>query len=217
MLDVVVINGGRGAGSLIPALLNQSDLRVTSIVNAYDDGKSTGEIRRFFEMLGPSDIRKVQELMLPQADSDYQTYLRLFQYRFPLNIKREEALTLIIEFVNNQREDLVGAIITANHIKTNLQEILKEFLKCLDAIEKLKEEEFNFSDCSIMNCIYAGTFLRFSRNLEKAALFIDRLFRLRGTVIATSNENKHLVAMRENGEMLYSEAEIVELSVAVGW
>ena len=38
---------------------------ITSVVNAYDDGKSTGEIRKFFGMLGPSDIRKVQELMLP--------------------------------------------------------------------------------------------------------------------------------------------------------
>ena len=39
MINVVVLNGGRGAGSLIPALLDNSSLNVTSIVNAYDDGK----------------------------------------------------------------------------------------------------------------------------------------------------------------------------------
>jgi 2-phospho-L-lactate transferase/gluconeogenesis factor (CofD/UPF0052 family) len=60
MLNVVVLNGGRGAASIIPALLCREGLNVTSVVNAYDDGKSTGEIRRFFDMLGPSDIRKVQ-------------------------------------------------------------------------------------------------------------------------------------------------------------
>ena len=65
MLNVVVLNGGRGAATLIPTLLSRQGLHVTSIVNAYDDGKSTGEIRRRFGMLGPSDIRKVQELMLP--------------------------------------------------------------------------------------------------------------------------------------------------------
>jgi 2-phospho-L-lactate transferase/gluconeogenesis factor (CofD/UPF0052 family) len=62
-----------------------------------------------------------------------------------------------------------------------------------------------------MNCLYAGAFLIFNRNIEQATLFIDRLFKLRGTVLPTSIENKKLVALRENGEMLYSEAEIVEL------
>ena len=66
MLNIVVLNGGRGAASIIPAMLRHQGLNVTSIVNAYDDGKSTGEIRKFIDMLGPSDIRKVQELMLPE-------------------------------------------------------------------------------------------------------------------------------------------------------
>ena len=88
MINVVVLNGGRGASSLIPELLNIDGLNVTSIVNAYDDGKSTGEIRRFFDMLGPSDLRKVQELMLP-VDSDYSENLKLFNYRFPEKVDRE--------------------------------------------------------------------------------------------------------------------------------
>ena len=56
MLNVVILNGGRGASAIIPALLAQQRLHVTSVVNAYDDGKSTGAIRRFFGMLGPSDF-----------------------------------------------------------------------------------------------------------------------------------------------------------------
>ena len=60
MINVVVINGGRGASVLIPELLKVPGVNLSSIVNAYDDGKSTGEIRKFFDMLGPSDIRKVQ-------------------------------------------------------------------------------------------------------------------------------------------------------------
>ena len=84
MLNVVILNGGRGASSIIPALLSRQRLHVTSIVNAYDDGKSTGAIRKFFGMLGPSDIRKVQELMLPRDDPDYDKNLALFQYAFAL-------------------------------------------------------------------------------------------------------------------------------------
>ena len=59
MLNVLLINGGRGAAQIIPKFLEKEDLFITSVVNAYDDGKSTGEIRKFFKMLGPSDIRKV--------------------------------------------------------------------------------------------------------------------------------------------------------------
>ena len=62
MINVVILNGGRGASTLIPAILGNREIELTSIVNPYDDGKSTGEIRRFFNMLGPSDSRKVQEL-----------------------------------------------------------------------------------------------------------------------------------------------------------
>ena len=47
--------------------------------------------------------------------------------------------------------------------------------------------------------------------MKRLKLFFGKLFNLRGNVIATSIENKYLVALRENGEMLYSEAEIVEL------
>ena len=68
MLNIVVFNGGRGAATIIPALIEQQGINLTSVVNAYDDGKSTGEIRNFFGMLGPSDIRKVQQLMLPEND-----------------------------------------------------------------------------------------------------------------------------------------------------
>ncbi len=211
MLNVVVLNGGRGAGALIPPLLNQPGFQVTSVVNAYDDGKSTGEIRRFFEMLGPSDIRKVQELMLPTNDPDFASNLKLFKHRFSINCLRDEALEEISKFASGDSDYIAGSAFTSDHITSNLRTLLSEFLQCLRTIEKLKEKKFNFSDCAIMNCIYAGAFLRFGRNIEQANLFIERLFRLRGTVISTSNENKHLVALRENGEMLYSEAEIVEL------
>ena len=50
-----------------------------------------------------------------------------------------------------------------------------------------------------------------SRNIERATIGIDQLFQLCGTVLPTSIEDKKLVAQRENGEILYTEADIVEL------
>jgi 2-phospho-L-lactate transferase/gluconeogenesis factor (CofD/UPF0052 family) len=211
MLNVVILNGGRGASAIIPVLLDRQGMHVTSIVNAYDDGKSTGEIRRFFSMLGPSDIRKVQELMLPAEDPDYQANLRVFQYRFPVGIAREDVLAHLRLFSSGASSELVGSRFESTKVISALREFVNEFLTALHSIEQVNGEQFSFEDCSIMNCIYAGAFLVFNRNIEQATLFMDRLFKLRGTVLPTSIEDKKLVALRENGEMLYSEAEIVEL------
>lgn len=211
MLNLVILNGGRGAASIIPALLARQGLHVTSVVNAYDDGKSTGEIRHFFGMLGPSDIRKVQELMLPQDDPEYQVNLHLFQYRFPLNCKRDKVLAHLRAFADDGQTELVGVKVSSVKVRSSLQSFLREFLAGLSAVEQVAGEQLNFADCSIMNCLYAGAFLVFNRNIEQATLFIDHLFKLRGTVLPTSIEDKKLVALRENGQMLYSEADIVEL------
>ena len=211
MLNIVVLNGGRGAGSLIPSLLNNSSFHVTSIVNAYDDGKSTGEIRRFFEMLGPSDIRKVQELMLPVDHPDYESNLAIFQYRFPESITYNNAFNEVNNFTLKSSSSIAGISFTSASITSHLRVYLNEFITAIRVLEKVKNTKFNFSDCSIMNCIYAGAFLIHNRNIEDATLAIEKLFNLRGEVIPTSIENKKLAALRENGEILYSEAEIVEL------
>lgn len=211
MLNVVIINGGRGAAAVIPSLLARQGLHVTSVVNAYDDGKSTGEIRRFFGMLGPSDIRKVQELMLPADDIDHAANVHVFQYRFPLDCQHAEVVAQLNAFATGASDDLVGARFSSAKVRSALRVFVREFLAGLNSIEQVRGERFNFSDCSIMNCLYAGAFLVFNRNIERATQFIDRLFKLRGTVLPTSIEDKQLVALRENGQILYSEAEIVEL------
>lgn len=211
MLNVVILNGGRGAAALIPALLRQQGLNVTSVVNAYDDGKSTGEIRRFFDMLGPSDIRKVQELMLPEDDADHAAHLHLFHFRYPLDCDRTELLAALRAFAEAHSDELVGVRFQSARVTRVLRYFVREFLDGLLVTEKARGEQLGFADCSIMNCIYAGAFLALDRNIETAARHLDRLFKLKGTVLPTSIEDKKLVALRENGEMLYCEADIVEL------
>lgn len=211
MLNIVVLNGGRGAATLIPALLDRQGLHVTSVVNAYDDGKSTGEIRSFFGMLGPSDIRKVQQLMLPMDDPHHDSNVALFTHRYPLKRERDDVLEDLRCFASGQRDSLAGITLSSPSILASLRIFINHFLDSLRLIEQVQARQFSFADCSLMNCLYAGAFVAFNRNLEEATKAIDRLFRLRGIVLPTSNDNLFLVALRENGEMLYSEAEIVEL------
>lgn len=211
MINVVILNGGRGAGTIIPKLLEHKYCNVISVVNAYDDGKSTGEIRKFFGMLGPSDIRKVQELMLPRENKDYDEHISLFQYRYPENIDYNDALNQINRFVTKENEVIAGTKISNLKVRSAIKLFLNEFLNGINLIGRHNQEKFNFNDCSIMNCIYAGAYLYFNRNLETATEQIEKIFKLRGKVLPTSVENKTLVGLRENGEILYCEADIVEL------
>jgi 2-phospho-L-lactate transferase/gluconeogenesis factor (CofD/UPF0052 family) len=210
MLNVVVLNGGRGAASIIPAMLRRQGLNVTSIVNAYDDGKSTGEIRRFFDMLGPSDIRKVQELMLPDDDPHHAASKALFDYRYPLGGERDAILADMRAFADGG-EAVAGIAVPRAGVRRLLRQFVREFLDGLAVIEKARDARFEFGDCSLMNCLYAGAYLACGRDMERTTRTMDRLFRLKGTVLPNSVENKWLMALRQNGEMLYSEAEIVEL------
>jgi 2-phospho-L-lactate transferase/gluconeogenesis factor (CofD/UPF0052 family) len=210
MLNIVVLNGGRGAASIIPAMLRRQGLNVASIVNAYDDGKSTGEIRRFFDMLGPSDIRKVQELMLPEGDPHHATSKALFDYRYPVGAGRDGILAEMRRFAEGG-EAVAGIQVPRRTVRDMLQRFVREFLDGLAVIEKARDARFEFGDCSLMNCLYAGAYLACGRDMETTTRMMDRLFRLKGTVLPNSVENKWLMALRQNGEVLYSEAEIVEL------
>ena len=146
MLNVVVINGGRGAAALIPALLDVQGVNLTSVVNAYDDGKSTGEIRRFFRMLGPSDIRKVQELMLPEADPDHAASLRLFAFRYPQDVQREQALAALDAFARGDLPEIVGVRFASAKVNSALRRFVREFIDGLAVSEKAMGEQLSFAD-----------------------------------------------------------------------
>jgi 2-phospho-L-lactate transferase/gluconeogenesis factor (CofD/UPF0052 family) len=59
VVSVVLFSGGRGSGVLTRQLVGHPDVTLTIAINGYDDGASTGEVRRFLgDSLGPSDFRK---------------------------------------------------------------------------------------------------------------------------------------------------------------
>lgn len=211
MVNIVSFNGGRGAKNLIPAFLEVDGINLTSVVNAYDDGKSTGVIRSFFKMLGPSDIRKVQEAMVPEDLADYAAILKAYDFRYKEDADHDEVIKGLEEFTSGKSNELVGINFSDVTIRESLRTLMIKLLNGIELIEKAEKKRISFSDCSIMNLIYAGAFLYFGGDFEEATIFIDKLFKLRGTVLPTNNEDKKLVAIREDGTILYSEAEIVEL------
>src|ERR1700687_2465435 len=83
-LNVVLFSGGSGTGTICSALLRQPQLALTIIINAYDDGHSTGRLRRFIPgMLGPSDVRKNINRMMPRTQERHEALLSLSEHRLP--------------------------------------------------------------------------------------------------------------------------------------
>ena len=56
-------------------------------------------------MLGPSDIRKVQSLMIPESEFT-EEYKKLFDFRIDENISNSDALDEIKGFTSNKTKTL---------------------------------------------------------------------------------------------------------------
>jgi len=82
-MKVVIFSGGSGSTEIQKGLMQYPEIDVDIIVNGYDNGKSTGAIRKMFngKILGPSDIRKNQfnQYKLQYKDSKLTEFL---DYRF---------------------------------------------------------------------------------------------------------------------------------------
>ncbi len=77
MKKIVVIGGGTGLSTLLRSIRDYP-IDIAAVVTMADDGKSTGQLRRDFEMLPPGDIRKCIAALSDKED----LLLDLFQYRF---------------------------------------------------------------------------------------------------------------------------------------
>ena len=59
LIKISIFCGGSGSESIIKYFSTKEDVKLTLLVNAYDDGKSTGKLRKLIPgFLGPSDFRK---------------------------------------------------------------------------------------------------------------------------------------------------------------
>jgi len=66
----VLFSGGTGTDSITQALLRHPQIRLRILINAYDDGLSTGRLRKFIpSMLGPSDVRKNVNRLMPRPNA----------------------------------------------------------------------------------------------------------------------------------------------------
>src|SRR3954471_13726106 len=95
-INVVLFSGGSGTQSITEAFLRHSQIALKILINAYDDGHSTGRLRRFIPgMLGPSDVRKNINRLMPVEERCQQAIKAISDHRLPVGIPRGEALAMI--------------------------------------------------------------------------------------------------------------------------
>jgi 2-phospho-L-lactate transferase/gluconeogenesis factor (CofD/UPF0052 family) len=215
-ISVVLFSGGSGTKSITEALLRHPQISLTILINAYDDGHSTGRLRRFIPgMLGPSDVRKNINRLMPLEERGQKALKVISDYRLPVGISRSDALDFIDHVLAGSYAALppkVGAQFEL--LSVGQYRRLCSFLHTF--IEYFHEQErggraFDFTDCAIGNLLFAGCYLQEGRDFNRTMDAFSTFYEVRPGVLLniTLGENLFLVAEKENGAVLLNEADIV--------
>jgi 2-phospho-L-lactate transferase/gluconeogenesis factor (CofD/UPF0052 family) len=216
MLKVVVFSGGRGSEVLSRELLRNPKVALTLAINGYDDGASTGEVRRFLgDALGPSDFRKNASRLARELQTCPADLVELLDKRLPVGCTQAEALDYLRAMTGgdaasmgraNAITSLFAGLDAASREDVGVR--LAEFARELESTGKA----FDFSDCSIGNLVFAGSFLHQRRDFNAAVADYCAMLRVPAGMIenVTDGANAYLVAVDSKGQLLGSEADIVD-------
>jgi len=213
---VVVFSGGRGSGALVRLLAANPHVDLTVAINGYDDGKSTGEVRRYLgNCLGPSDFRKNASTIAATRKSCPAALVELLDHRLPEPCTREDALAALRSIepgatVSGGAAPKIAAL--AAQLPDETRAALREALGAFERDLATGRDQFNFTDCAVGNLVFAGHFLLAERDFNRA---VDRYAALVGVpagviMDVTDGANAVLVALDRSGVLLASEADIVD-------
>ena len=205
-MKIVILSGGtgsiqlqRGIYSVFNGISDGLDIKV--LVNAYDNGLSTGLVRKVCggNILGPSDVRKNQTL-IHEIYYGNTPLLKVLNIRF--SIPAHDAKAYVIE----QIKGLYGQI---GQQKTDvLLAGANEFF------ENENSRLIDYDDFSLSNIIYAGLAAMHDNSLRTAAAIMSEILDIPDNVILNSDESLFLKALSQSGKLIDDEGDIVAWSNA---
>lgn len=208
-LRVVLFSGGRGSGALATALVRMPGVHLTIAINGYDDGASTGEVRRFLgDALGPSDFRKNASRLATALATCPPALVTLLDGRLPDGSGPETIRALSSRLDEGEATAGADVVAVGETARRAVGSRLRAFLDDLAAGTR----PFRFDDCSVGNLVFAGGYLLAGRAFNRA---VDDYAGLLGLPVGlienvTDGTNAYLVAIDAEGRVLGSEAEIVD-------
>ena len=87
---------------------------------------------------------------------------------------------------------------------------IRDYLAAFFKYQVEQGQVFKFGDCSLGNLVFAGAYLKNNRNFNATAAELAREFHSKAKLLnVTQGENRILVALKEDGEILERESKIV--------
>ena len=217
-LRVVLFSGGRGSGALATLLVSNPRVQLTVAINGYDDGASTGEVRRFLgDSLGPSDFRKNGSRLARVLGSVPASLVDLLDMRLPEFEAGVSAPARLLDALEPARtasvSDGLDAVRScAAGLPPSIRQAVADRLRRFMDAASASTRRFNYADCSVGNLVFAGGFLRQRRDFNAAVDDYCALLGLPAGLIenVTDGMDAYLVAVDADGRLLGSEEEIVD-------
>lgn len=218
MYNIVIFSGGTGSIALqegFSAIYGNDNYNLDVIINAYDNGKSTGTCRKIFNdrILGPSDLRKnhmtqfkVQKsAQLKDFSSRESVLYKLFHLRLDADSK-ENYYKKACELLEEYR----GAI--GDKDTYSLKSLLDYFFfeNIHNNVWRRTLEGVDFKDFSIANIFYSASAAMNGYSLRLAGKDMAAILGIKDNVHLISDVNLYLEARTESSHVIEDEGIIVE-------
>lgn len=188
-MNITILSGGSGNDSLVTGLKQYYPAaNIKVIVNAYDNGKSTGICRAVTNTLGVSDIRKNHIRMYKACNSNPDARL--------------------VEFYDN-RYDL-----TARYEYEDIADYLDDWglselkVYARHFFDNPLAKNYTYKNFSVANIIYSQMYQELG--YEQTNSFFCKLLGLEDFVLLNSFDNVFISARTKSGNIINDEGEIVD-------
>ena len=198
-MKITLITGGSGSENIQRGLYQiNKHIGINIIINGYDDGKSTGILRKLFKnTLGISDFRKNQVLEYNLIYGNNDTY-KLLTYRFTNTITNtlEKPSIHLLKLINEL------------DIKDDIRRFLIKNTEYFFELEQ--STQIHYNDFNYMNLIYCALLYQYDSNMITVCNIIKKVFGLKNNIYVNSHANLILNGITSNNKVLLDEASIVD-------
>gem|GEM_PF-6516528 len=207
---VTVPCGGTGSGNIIKELQEYFDVNV--LLNAYDDGKSTGRIRDEFAMLGPSDI--VKNITTLVDTKKFPGLSAFMDYRCINNDPSDNQIIREEMTVIAGNSEVNGSLLSADRFVALFYNVEQQFAPVLreyfDLFCRNLSGSFDLRDMGVRNIVFTGCFIKNERDYEATIEELRGLFGVSPKIVLNGFESRRLIGLSEEGTLLPSEHAIIE-------
>ena len=208
-IKICLFSGGTGNKGFIQLLKNIPDIELNIIVNGYDDGKSTKELRKFGNnILGPSDFRKNLSNLINLDTKSGNIMSKIMNFRFPKKTSRASFISFLKLNKNNDFIKNLEIYDLPYETLIRLKDLLSHFFYLYNKKKKLK-----IGDISLGNLLIFGSFLKNQKSFNKALEDIHNFLNIKKDKVlnVTNGKNLYLYAILENGKIIENEDELVNI------